>query len=118
MLLKISEILEHNFFQYFIHQETRKGIAGEKANIYMVNRELKVLKTENEKLDAEIQKLHSRLRDKEMIIELMQKKIICFDLYELFYHHLTSFFVNFLSIKIDFPFFTMLTFVPQFVLAV
>jgi hypothetical protein len=74
LLVKIGEILEHDFFQYYISKQTISNIATEKANVYLVNSELKKLQEKNESLSKETNELRSRLHDKEMIIELLKSK--------------------------------------------
>ncbi len=73
LLARISEILEHDFFQYYISEQTAKAIVSEKSNLYLVNSELQKLKKENDAFKAEIAELRGRLKDKELIIELMQR---------------------------------------------
>jgi hypothetical protein len=74
LLLKIGEILDHDFFQYFITNKTRTSILSERNSLYLVNSELKVLKEQNDKLEKEIKDLQNRLEDKEMIIKLLKEK--------------------------------------------
>jgi hypothetical protein len=76
LLLKISEVLEHDFFHYYLTQEALLSIANEKNNFFLFNIELKALKDQNEKMEKEIKELQSRLIDKEMIIELLDSKTI------------------------------------------
>jgi plasmid maintenance system antidote protein VapI len=73
LLEKVGEILEHDFFQYFITAKTKTDIVSDKTNIYLVNSELVQMKRKMEALEAENADLRSRLRDKELIIELMRK---------------------------------------------
>ena len=73
LLLKICEVLGHDFFQYYISEQTRADIANDRANLYLVNSEIQQLKKKAEALEAEINSLKSQLRDKEIIIELLQK---------------------------------------------
>lgn len=74
LLLKISEILEFDFFQFYITDKTRSSLVSDRSNIYLVNSELKTLKGQNDKLEKEIKDLKNRLEDKEMIIKLLKEK--------------------------------------------
>jgi hypothetical protein len=73
LLQKISEILDHDFFQYFISIQTKTEIVSDKSNVYMVNSELMQMRRKIELLETENTDLRSRLKDKELIIELMRK---------------------------------------------
>ena len=75
LLLKISEILEYDFFQHYISDETTKNLINDRSNIYLVNSEIQQLKKQNDELLAEIDNFRSRLQDKEIIIELLQNEI-------------------------------------------
>lgn len=73
LLEKIGEILEHDFFQYYITTQTLSNIVGDKANLYLVNSEMRQMKKRIETIEAENADLRSRLKDKELIIEFMGK---------------------------------------------
>ncbi len=74
LLEKIGEILDHDFFQYFITAQTLTNIVSDKANLYLVNSELLQMKKKIEMLETENSELHSRLKDKETIIALLGRK--------------------------------------------
>lgn len=73
LLQKIGEILDHDFFQYFISDRTKTEIVNNKSNFYLFNNELSSMKQKIEALEEEIKELRSRLHDKELIIELLRK---------------------------------------------
>ena len=74
LLIKIGEILDHDFFQYYISRQTRSDIVNDKSNFYTVNSEIKKLQKQNETLQSELIDLRSSLQDKDMIIELLKLK--------------------------------------------
>ena len=79
LLQKISEVLEHDFFQYYIpvKSEIVKEPSGKYYNsqdITKLNNKLKKYENKVNMLEKDNQTLRERIRDKEIIIELMQKK--------------------------------------------
>ncbi len=73
LLLKIGEVLDHDFFQYYITDNTKSWIVNEKQNIYTTNSEIKKLNKKISVLEKEIAIQNERLKDKEEIIALMKK---------------------------------------------
>lgn len=73
LLQKISEILEHDFFQYFISEQTKKDFLTDEANVPLFNNELLQMRHKIESFEIETEALRARLKDKEMIIELLKK---------------------------------------------
>ena len=79
LLQKISEVLEHNFFQYYIPDKSEivKEPSGKYYNSQDITKLINKLKKYENRvnmLEKENQTLLERIRDKEIIIELMQKK--------------------------------------------
>ncbi len=73
LLKKISQVLEFDFFLYYITEETKSQIASDPSNQYTTNAELKRLSKKIETLQKEVTILEERLKDKDKIIELMKK---------------------------------------------
>ncbi|HBX50904.1 MAG: hypothetical protein A2275_11090 [Bacteroidetes bacterium RIFOXYA12_FULL_35_11] len=73
LLLKISKVLDNDFFQYYITDETKTQIASDPSNQYTTSSEIKRLSGKIELLQKEILILEERLTDKDKIIELMKK---------------------------------------------
>lgn len=73
LLLKIGDVLDHDFFQYYITDNTKSWIVNEKQNIYTTNSEIKKLNKKISVLKKEIAMMNERLKDKEEIIALIKK---------------------------------------------
>lgn len=75
LLLKIGEVLDHDFIQYYITDSTRLAIIRNKNNENIINEEIVLLQKQVKALENEVKELRDRLKDKEMIIELLESKI-------------------------------------------
>lgn len=73
LLQRISNVLDFDFFQFYISDETKTRIVSEQSSLYTTNAEIKRLMKKISVLEKEIKTLMDRLLDKEEIIALLKK---------------------------------------------
>jgi len=71
LLLKISEVLEHDFFTDLLSDVSTTEKTAHSTN--QVSTDITLLKKRIEELEKELKITQSQLKDKELIIELMRK---------------------------------------------
>jgi hypothetical protein len=74
LLLKISHVLEHNFFHYYLPLNEKLSVVGESSIKNFPDQDTLLMQNKIKQLEKEIKILHERLEDKEIIIELLRKK--------------------------------------------